>query len=173
MAGLKYYMHDGPKALRFELSGSLAGLEVRRLDQAWRTASSTIGERILTVDVSLLTSADEEGHDLLARWRQAGALFVANSSASRMLLAGYPHTTSSPTSGRSRFIAAALRAAGIALIFVPAVLYPETVSASGHSAALLEPHSAPLSSLNNVSVSAEIDKSWRTALKRSTENVTQ
>lgn len=42
MAGLDYYMHDGPTPFRFELTGVLAGVDAARLDQAWRIASSTI-----------------------------------------------------------------------------------------------------------------------------------
>ena len=60
MAGLSFYMHDGPKTFRFELNGGLAGVEASRLAQAWRTASSTIDGKILCVDVTHLTFADRE-----------------------------------------------------------------------------------------------------------------
>src|SRR5579872_3951350 len=47
---LQYYMHDGPSAFRFELAGDLNNEAARDLDQAWRTASSMIGDRALVVD---------------------------------------------------------------------------------------------------------------------------
>jgi len=84
--GLIYYMHDGPKEFRFALSGRLAGVDANRMDQAWQTASSTIGRRILSVDVTLLTAIDETGRDLLVRWHRAGAHYIANSPASRSLV---------------------------------------------------------------------------------------
>ena len=86
MAGLIFYMHDGPSTFRFELAGSLAGGEVTKLDQAWRTASSTVDGKVLAVDITFLTSADEEGRALLTRWRDAGAHFVANSPFARTLV---------------------------------------------------------------------------------------
>src|SRR5580700_6157535 len=83
MSELLFYMHDGPKTFRFELSGNLAGVEVGKLDQAWRTASSTFDDKVLAVDITFLTGVDEKGRDLLVRWSQAGAHLVANSDASR------------------------------------------------------------------------------------------
>ena len=65
---LQYYMHDGPSAFRFELSGDLNNEAARELDQAWRTASSMIGDRALVVDMTFVTGAEKEGRSLLARW---------------------------------------------------------------------------------------------------------
>jgi hypothetical protein len=44
---LRYYMHDGPSAFRFELAGQLDSNDAARLEQDWHTASSTIGDRTL------------------------------------------------------------------------------------------------------------------------------
>ncbi|PYT26656.1 MAG: hypothetical protein DMG57_20775 [Acidobacteria bacterium] len=52
---LQYYMHDRPSAFRFELSGELDCQGECRLDQDWRTASSTLGGRRLVVDITFLT----------------------------------------------------------------------------------------------------------------------
>lgn len=82
---LNYYLHDGPKAFRFELAGHLDQAGARRLDQDWRTASSVIGDRELVVDMTLVTSADEDGRALLVRWQAAGARFIAASRESRAL----------------------------------------------------------------------------------------
>ncbi len=62
---LDFYMHDGPTAFRFELAGDLNYEGARRLHQAWRTASSVIGDRRLIIDMTFITSADEQGRALL------------------------------------------------------------------------------------------------------------
>jgi len=82
---LKYYMHDGSSAFRFELSGELSNDGARKLEHDWLTASSVIGHRTLIVDMTFLTGADEEGRALLARWHAGGARLVAKSKASRAL----------------------------------------------------------------------------------------
>jgi len=82
---LQYYMHDGPTAFRLELAGDLNHEATRRLDQDWRTASSTIGDRRLVVDLTLVTGADEQGRALLTRWTRGGAQLIATSAASRAL----------------------------------------------------------------------------------------
>jgi ABC-type transporter Mla MlaB component len=90
---LHYYMHDGPAAFRFELAGDLGANDAATLDQDWRTASSTMGDRGLIVDVSFVTSIDEAGLSLLRRWHAAGAQFAAISPQSRELvetITGHP-----------------------------------------------------------------------------------
>jgi hypothetical protein len=82
---LQYFMHDGPSAFRFELAGDLNNEGARRLQQDWRTASSVIGDRALIVDMTFVTSAEEEGRTLLARWFAAGAQLIAQSKVSREL----------------------------------------------------------------------------------------
>jgi ABC-type transporter Mla MlaB component len=82
---LQYYMHDGPTAFQFELAGELNHEGAHRLDQDWRTASSVIGDRSLIVDMTFVTSVDERGRALLARWHRAGARLIASSKASRAL----------------------------------------------------------------------------------------
>jgi len=51
---LRYYMHDGPAAFRFELAGDLNDEGARRLEQDWSTASSVIGDRLLIVDLTFV-----------------------------------------------------------------------------------------------------------------------
>jgi len=82
---LQYYMHDGPSAFRFELSGELTDDSARRLEQDWRTASSVMAGRMLIVDMTFITGADEAGRALLGRWHAAGAQLIASSKASREL----------------------------------------------------------------------------------------
>jgi len=82
---LQYYMHDGPAAFRFELAGNLNNEAARDLDQAWRTASSMIGDRALVVDMTFVTGAERDGRSLLARWYADGAQLIARSKVSRAL----------------------------------------------------------------------------------------
>jgi ABC-type transporter Mla MlaB component len=82
---LQYYMHDGPTAFRFELTGDLSREAARSLDQDWRTASSAIGDRRLNVDITLVTNVDEQGRALITRWHREGARLIANSKASLAL----------------------------------------------------------------------------------------
>ena len=82
---LQYYMHDGPIAFRYELAGHLDHEGARRLEQDWRTASSTLGDRRRIIDMTFVTGVDEQGHALITRWHLEGAWFIANSKASRAL----------------------------------------------------------------------------------------
>jgi hypothetical protein len=83
--GLRYYMHEGPTAFRFELAGNLDYKSAPRLDQDWQTASSAIANRRLIVDMTFVTGVDEKGGALLRRWHQEGARLIANSKLSRVL----------------------------------------------------------------------------------------
>src|SRR4051812_33078111 len=85
-SAFRCYMHDGITAFSFELAGSLSDGAVRELDQAWRTASSVIGERALIIDLTFLSAMDLSGQRLLSGWHLEGAQFVANSGTSRALL---------------------------------------------------------------------------------------
>jgi hypothetical protein len=82
---LQYYMHDGPTAFRFELAGDLNREGARRLDQDWRTASSSLGDRRLIVDITFVTGVDEPARALITRWHREGARLIANSAPSRAL----------------------------------------------------------------------------------------
>src|SRR5258708_14432530 len=72
-----YYLHDGSHAFRFQLRGRLSLETVRDLEHAWRTASSTIGERQVVFDISDLTTIEASGQNVLLRWRERGALLIA------------------------------------------------------------------------------------------------
>ena len=74
---LSYYMHDGATTFRFQVAGTLSKSSVRDLEQAWETASSVIGNRIVIVDVSELTSIDASGQEVLRGWHARGAQIVA------------------------------------------------------------------------------------------------
>jgi ABC-type transporter Mla MlaB component len=72
-------MHDGLDSFRFQLEGRLTRDGARDLEQAWRTATSVIGERFVVVDLSRLTSIDASGRELLRKWQDQGARLVTAS----------------------------------------------------------------------------------------------
>jgi hypothetical protein len=164
MSGLNFYMHDGPKTFRFELAGPLAGVEVGRLDQAWRTASSTFDGKVLAVDVTFLTAADERGRDLLFRWWREGAHLVASSEGSRKLVeevTGVPYISSpvGPTF-EPRFARSAFRAAAAAVIVAGMLMFPAKASADDPGAVLERYTSAAAErSLDTGAVNVEIEAS--------------
>jgi hypothetical protein len=82
---LNYYLHDGPVAFRFELTGPMTGEGARSIEQVWWTAGSLIGDRRPIIDMTFVTSVDDQGRALLTRWHNEGAQFVANTKASRTL----------------------------------------------------------------------------------------
>jgi hypothetical protein len=162
-------MHDGPKTFRFELSGNLMGAEVGKLDQAWRTASSTFNGKVLAVDLTFLGDVDEKGRELLRRWSRAGAHFVARSDGSRTLaeaITGRPYVAYDPAVGPTfepRFSVSSVRAAVAALVFSVLLLFPATATAgtADDSSAVLERYSAMLSDrgLDTATVNVEIEAS--------------
>ena len=82
----RYYMHEGKTAFSFELAGRLSDDDARELQQAWRSASSAIGDRPLVVDLSYVTGIDVAGQDLLRGWHDRGAQLVAKSPEARALV---------------------------------------------------------------------------------------
>jgi hypothetical protein len=83
---IRYYIHTGPAAYRFELAGDLDADDAVRLEREWRGASQTIGNRVLVVDMSFVTSIDEAARSLFRRWYARGAEFAAGSTESRELI---------------------------------------------------------------------------------------
>jgi hypothetical protein len=83
---MRYYIHAGPAAFRFELAGDLDADDAARLEREWRGASMTIGDRVLVVDMSFVTRIDEAARSLFRRWYARGAEFAASSKQSRELV---------------------------------------------------------------------------------------
>jgi hypothetical protein len=134
----RYFMHDGPAAFSFELSGRLSDEAVRDLEYARRSALSVIRGRPLIVDLSYVTQVDSIGRKMLRRWHNDGARLVAKLPQARKIVesitgqapefiaAVAPHQTWLP------FRVAALWAIGLTMLFAPnrtlaADLKPETV----------------------------------------------
>src|SRR5260370_2582675 len=78
-------MEGGAGALSLEVAGVLGADDVARLELAWRTASSAIGNRSFIVDLSFVTRVDEAGAELLRTWYRNGAKLVANTPGARLL----------------------------------------------------------------------------------------
>jgi hypothetical protein len=129
---LRYYLHDGSSALRFKLSGFLAGAEVTELEQCWRTASSTLGSRNFLIDVSELAGADPAGCALIGLWKHSGARFMAKSEESRLFVESIvgqalPFAATDSTTPPSRLFS---RPATLSLVIVLSLLLPATVWAN-------------------------------------------
>ena len=84
---LNYYLHDGSGEFRIQLAGHLSQGNARDLEEAWRTASSTIDGKCLIVDLSHVTSIDVSGRELLDKWHAhggpAGRHFLRSAGAHR------------------------------------------------------------------------------------------
>ena len=128
-------MHDGPAAFSFELAGTISPDDAVELEQAWRTASSTIGDRVLVVDLSFVTRIDEAGRDLLRRWHEQGARLVANSPTARLLAESiigtpFPAAASAPAPTYAPFFTQLTRRSTTLLIVILlTLLHPATASA--------------------------------------------
>jgi hypothetical protein len=83
---IRYYVHAGPAAFRFELAGDLDADDAARLEREWRRASLTNGNRVLVVDMSFVTGMDEATRTLFRRWYARGVEFVAGSKEARELV---------------------------------------------------------------------------------------
>jgi hypothetical protein len=96
---MRHYIHTGSAALRFELAGGLNADDAARLEQEWRDASLTIGNRVLVVDMSFVTEIDDAARSLFRRWYARGAEFAAGSKESRELVESIterPYTRETP-----------------------------------------------------------------------------
>jgi hypothetical protein len=96
---MRYHMHEGPAAFRFELAGDLDAADAATLDQDWQTASPIMRNRTLIIDLSFVTGIDEAARSLFRRWHAGGAEFAASSKRSRELvesITGRPFTRELP-----------------------------------------------------------------------------
>lgn len=76
---LKYYIHDGTEAFRFQLIGELREVDVKELSGCWQTAKSTFGDRKLVLDLRQLHSTDESGKEWLLSMVREGAVCMPDS----------------------------------------------------------------------------------------------
>ena len=124
-------MHDGATAFSFELAGRLSDDAARQLQQAWRTASSVVGERSLIVDLSYVNAIDQLGQDLLRDWHNQGAQLVANSpEASELLQSITGESAPTPPASARHSTWLPFRIAAYAVIAVTVLLLPATIYAN-------------------------------------------
>lgn len=79
ISALKYYIHDGTEAFRFQMIGDLRDVDVKELSGCWETARSTFGSRKLVLDLKGLRSTDESGKEWLLAMVREGAVCMPES----------------------------------------------------------------------------------------------
>jgi hypothetical protein len=72
------YQHDRASMFRFEILGELRGPLIGELAGCWATALPTFGARRVVVDVTGVTSWDDEGANLLRRMQASGAEVIGD-----------------------------------------------------------------------------------------------
>jgi hypothetical protein len=82
MNGLRFFRHNDPDAVRFELAGTLGGVDVESLYQAWQKEALVAELKTVIVDITFITEADQQGRALLAIMHRFGAQVIANSPES-------------------------------------------------------------------------------------------
>jgi len=73
---LRITVHDKPRALTFQLEGTLAGPWVRELKECWQSTLASQPKATLRVDLTGVTLIDDSGKACLAEMHQQGAEFV-------------------------------------------------------------------------------------------------
>jgi ABC-type transporter Mla MlaB component len=84
---LRYYLHDGTDAFRFELIGELSVMDLPELDGCWRTAKSSVAGRKLCLDLRQITDVDESGRQWLTEMLMEGTEYVVSRGFSEALAA--------------------------------------------------------------------------------------
>lgn len=77
---LSIYLHDQAQSLTFRLIGGLSGAEAAEVEQAWKTASPTLKNRELVIDLTEVTALDAGGRASLRRLAEQGARFITAST---------------------------------------------------------------------------------------------
>jgi len=82
MNGLQFFVHNDPDAVRIELAGSLLGVDVETVRQAWQKVALADAVKPVIVDITFITEADEHGRALLLVMHRLGARIIAQSPES-------------------------------------------------------------------------------------------
>jgi len=104
---LRYYLHDGADAFRFEFIGKLSAMDLRELNGCWRTAKSSVAGRKLHLDLRQITDIDDSGRRWLTEMLAEGAEYTVGRGFSEGLaqdlkLPATVASLSSPQNGLSR-----------------------------------------------------------------------
>ena len=92
VAMLRITVHDNPRALTFQLEGSLAGPWVRVLEECWQGTLARRRKPILRVDLTGVTFIDAAGQACLAALHRQGAEFVAADCLTKAVVAEITQT---------------------------------------------------------------------------------
>jgi hypothetical protein len=84
---LRITVHDSPRALTFELEGSLSGPWLRVLEECWKGTLARQRRPNLRVDMTGVTFIDAAGKACLAAMHREGAEFVAPDCLTKAVVA--------------------------------------------------------------------------------------
>jgi hypothetical protein len=84
---LRITVHDNPRALTFQLEGSLSGPWLRVLEECWQGTLARRRRPNLRVDLTGVTFIDAAGKACLAAMHRQGAEFVAPDCLTRAVVA--------------------------------------------------------------------------------------
>ncbi len=84
---LRITVHDNPRALTFQLKGSLAGPWLRELEECWQSTLARQRKPMLRVDLTGVTFIDAAGKAYLAAMHRHGAAFVAADCLTKAIVA--------------------------------------------------------------------------------------
>ena len=82
----KYYLLDETECFRFHIEGNLSDAQARDMDQARRTASSTLGGRGWMLTLDNVSRIEAQGRALLRQWSQEGVRIVTTSPLLRTIV---------------------------------------------------------------------------------------
>jgi hypothetical protein len=86
MNGLRFFIHNDADAVRFELAGSLGGVDVETVYQAWEREAWNDPLKPVIVNITFITEADQHGRALLVIMHRFGAQIIAKSSESSAIM---------------------------------------------------------------------------------------
>ena|SRR5438067_361575 len=84
---LRITVHDNPRALTFQLEGSLAGPWLRELEECWQSTLARQRKPMLRVDLTGVTFINAAGKAYLAAMHRHGAEFVAADCLTKAIVA--------------------------------------------------------------------------------------
>jgi hypothetical protein len=104
---LRITVHDSPRALTFQLEGSLAGPWLRVLEECWQGTLARPRKPLPRVDLTGVTFVDAAGKACLAAMHRQGAEFVAADCLMKAVVAEitrepHPDGVGSSGAGESR-----------------------------------------------------------------------
>jgi hypothetical protein len=82
MNELRFSIHTDIDAVTIQLAGSLSGVDVETVYQAWQDEAWNDALRPVIVDINMITEADEHGRALLVMMHRLGAQIIAKSPES-------------------------------------------------------------------------------------------